>query len=231
LLGASYVVAIVNRWREGGPQLTLYASAGIAGAVTFLGIGSLATGLYLSADVLVVAGVAVAVLGLVFSGVGFFVAAGGGAAGAVQAVVEVFDAAVRTGSNLVSFSRLAAFGLTHAALGWLVWAGTTGLAQHGGISVLAAVVVLLDLRQCDHRDQTCAEQQHAERDHHEPRPAAQRPPAHRRENRHRPEYALIGDRSRSGLGTGTALYCSLQPIRGRPGEERARRATAIAPAG
>jgi V/A-type H+-transporting ATPase subunit I len=143
LLGASYVVAIVNRWREGGPQLALYASAGIAGAVTFLGIGSLATGLYLSSDVLVVAGIAVVLLGLVLSGVGFFAAAGGGAAGAVQAVVEVFDAALRTGSNLVSFSRLAAFGLTHAALGWLVWSGTTGLAQQGGIGVLAAVAVFV----------------------------------------------------------------------------------------
>jgi V/A-type H+-transporting ATPase subunit I len=143
LMGASYVVAIVNRWREGGPQLALYASAGIAGAVTFLGIGSLAAGLYLSSDVLVVAGVAVAVLGLALSGVGFFVAAGGGAAGAVQAVVEVFDAALRTGSNLVSFARLAAFGLAHAALGWLVWDATTGLAGRGWAAALAAVVVFV----------------------------------------------------------------------------------------
>jgi V/A-type H+-transporting ATPase subunit I len=143
LLGAAYVVAIVNRWREGGPQLALYASAGIAGAVAFLGVGSLAAGLYLSMDALVVTGVAVVVLGLALSAVGFFVAAGGGAAGAVQALVEVFDAALRTGSNLVSFSRLAAFGLTHAALGWLVWTGTTGLAQDGGFGVLAAVVVFV----------------------------------------------------------------------------------------
>jgi V/A-type H+-transporting ATPase subunit I len=143
LLGASYVVAIVNRWREGGPQLALYASAGIAGAVTFLGIGSLAAGLYLSSNVLVGAGVAVIVLGLALSGIGFYTAAGGGAAGAGQALVEVFDAALRTGSNLVSFTRLAAFGLTHAAIGSLVWAGTTGLARHGLIGVLAGAVVFV----------------------------------------------------------------------------------------
>lgn len=143
LLGASYVVAIINRWREGGPQLALYASAGIAGAVTFLGIGSLAAGLYLSSDDLVVAGVAVMVLGLVLSGVGFHAAAGGGAAGAVQALVEVFDAALRTGSNIVSFTRLAAFGLTHAALGALVWAATTALARHGWMGVLAGTVVFV----------------------------------------------------------------------------------------
>ena len=33
---------------------------------------------------------------------------------------------IRLGANLVSFARLAAFGLTHAAIGWLVWDGTVG---------------------------------------------------------------------------------------------------------
>ena len=37
--------------------------------------------------------------------------------GVVQALVELFDLVVRLGSNVVSFARLAAFGLTHAALG------------------------------------------------------------------------------------------------------------------
>ncbi len=34
---------------------------------------------------------------------------------------------IRLGSNLVSFARLAAFGLTHAALLTVVWNGTTAL--------------------------------------------------------------------------------------------------------
>jgi len=36
---------------------------------------------------------------------------------------------------VVSFTRLAAFGLTHAALGLVVWNGTRALWQHGGLSL------------------------------------------------------------------------------------------------
>ena len=50
---------------------------------------------------------------------------------------------VRTGSNMVSFARLAAFGLTHAALGALVWDGTTLLARRGGMWLVGGVVVFL----------------------------------------------------------------------------------------
>ena len=48
----------------------------------------------------------------------------GRAAGArpcCRPAIELFDIVVRLGSNLVSFARLAAFGLTHAALGLVVW--------------------------------------------------------------------------------------------------------------
>jgi hypothetical protein len=58
-----------------------------------------------------------------------------------QAVVEVFDLVVRLGSNVVSFTRLAAFGLTHAALGLLVWEGTRALWHRGGLLAAAAVLV------------------------------------------------------------------------------------------
>ena len=44
-----------------------------------------------------------------------------------QALVEVFDAVVRVGANLISFTRLAAFGLMHAALGAVVLDGARGL--------------------------------------------------------------------------------------------------------
>jgi V/A-type H+-transporting ATPase subunit I len=70
-------------------------------------------------------------------------ASGGGGAGITQASVEVFDAVMRVGANLVSFTRLAAFGLTHAALGMIVWDGTAGLWRSGGILVAAAVVVFV----------------------------------------------------------------------------------------
>jgi V/A-type H+-transporting ATPase subunit I len=55
----------------------------------------------------------------------------------------LFDLVLRTGANLVSFARLAAFGLTHAALGALVWSATAGLWAHGGVAVVAAVAVFL----------------------------------------------------------------------------------------
>ena len=144
LLAAAYAVAIVNRWREGGPQLAIYASSGIAGAAVFLGIGCLTAGLYLRADQVVVIGGLVTAMGLALAGVGFMAASGGGAAGAVQAGVQLFDIVIRIGSNLVSFARLAAFGLVHAALGSLVWHGTVGLFGLGGLAAsVAAVLVFL----------------------------------------------------------------------------------------
>jgi V/A-type H+-transporting ATPase subunit I len=143
LLAAAYVVAIVNRWREGGPRLALYAFGGIAGALVFLGLSGVALGLVLSVSPLVIAGTALVPAGLALAGIGYFTASGGGAAGVLQAAVEVVDALVRTGTNLVSFARLAAFGLTHAALGWLVWQGTTALAGSGGLGLVAAVLVFL----------------------------------------------------------------------------------------
>jgi V/A-type H+-transporting ATPase subunit I len=43
----------------------------------------------------------------------------------------------------VSFARLAAFGLTHAALGLVVWDGTTALWGAGGLLVVAAVALFV----------------------------------------------------------------------------------------
>lgn len=143
LLAAAYAVAIVNRWREGGPRLAVYAASGVAGAALFLGIAGIAGGLLLGADLLVVAAAVIAVAGLVLAGVGFAAASGGGAAGWVQAAVELFDIVIRTGSNLVSFARLAAFGLVHAAIGSVVWLGTTALAGGGVLGIAAAVLVFL----------------------------------------------------------------------------------------
>ncbi len=75
--------------------------------------------------------------------VGLYAAAGGGGAGVAETAVELFDLVVRLGSNLVSFARLAAFGLTHAALGLVIWQGTTALAERGGWAVVGAVAVFV----------------------------------------------------------------------------------------
>ncbi len=63
--------------------------------------------------------------------------------GAVQAGIEVFDAVLRIGTNTVSFARLAAFGLTHAALCGLVWSATTALWHRGPTLWWAAIVIFL----------------------------------------------------------------------------------------
>ncbi len=143
LLAGAYAVAILNRWREGGPQRALYAAGGVAGALLFLGMGGLAAGLALGSTPVLLSAAALVPVGLALSAVGYYVAGGGGAAGATQAVVEAVDAVVRTGSNLASFARLAAFGLTHAALGWVVWQATVTLGRSGLVGLVAAALLFV----------------------------------------------------------------------------------------
>ncbi|MCH0567529.1 MULTISPECIES: V-type ATPase 116kDa subunit family protein [unclassified Streptomyces] len=143
LLALSYTAGIANRWREGGPGRALYAASGIAGAAVFLGLAALAGGLVLRAPVLAVAGAVLALTGLTLAGTGLYTASGGGGAGVVQTGVQLFDVVVRIGSNTISFARLAAFGLTHAALGDIVWQGTTALAARGPAAVVAAGAVFV----------------------------------------------------------------------------------------
>lgn len=143
LLAGAYALGIANRWREGGPRAALYASSGIAGAGLFLGLGLIAAGWYLDLTWPLLGGLAVVVAGLGLTFAGRLAEAGGGATGVIQASVELFDAVLRLGTNLVSFARLAAFGLTHAALGAVVWQATTGLWSAGAAGAVAAVVVFL----------------------------------------------------------------------------------------
>ncbi|HET6685281.1 MAG TPA: V-type ATPase 116kDa subunit family protein [Jiangellaceae bacterium] len=142
LLAGAYVLGTVNRVREGGWGYALYARTGIAGGLLFLALGLLAAGIYLGDGALTAAAVVLGVVGLVLAFVGLLMTSGRGAAGVLQAVVELFDLVLRLGSNLVSFARLAAFGLTHAALGAIVWAGTTAL-WGPGLSALAAVLLFV----------------------------------------------------------------------------------------
>jgi V/A-type H+-transporting ATPase subunit I len=143
LLAGAYALGTVNRWREGGLPVVLYAPSGIAGSTLFLGLGLVAGGLGLHWAWLLGAGAAVAAAGLVLAFTGFFAEAGGGGAGVAQASVELFDIVTRLGSNLVSFARLAAFGLTHAALGAVVWDAASGLWRQGVAVAWAAILVMI----------------------------------------------------------------------------------------
>lgn len=135
LLAGAYALGTVNRWLEGGWPVMLYAPSGAAGTALFLGIGAAAGGWYFRQSALLAAGGLVAVTGLALAAAGFIAEAGGGGSGAVRAAIELFDLMVRLGSNTASFTRLAAFGLTHAAVGMVVWQGTLALWRHGGTPV------------------------------------------------------------------------------------------------
>jgi V/A-type H+-transporting ATPase subunit I len=143
LLAGAYALGSINRYREGGWRRAAYAPTGLAGATLFLAMVAAVGGAYLGSGALVTAAVVLAVAGLATAYAGLLARSGGGGAGAAEAGVELFDLVVRLGSNLVSFARLAAFGLTHAALGAVVWEGTTGLWSGGGLAVVGAVVLFV----------------------------------------------------------------------------------------
>jgi V/A-type H+-transporting ATPase subunit I len=143
LLAGAYAIGTVNRVREGGLALALYSPAGIAGTLLFAAAGAAGAAWYWHLGWLGLAAglVAFVALGLVF--VGLRSAAGGGGAGIAQSIVETFDLVIRLGTNVVSFARLAAFGLTHAVLGLIVWEATVALGRHGGGAVAGAVLVFI----------------------------------------------------------------------------------------
>ena len=140
LLTISYVLGIVNRWRRGGFREALLAQFGVAGLMVFVGGLLLAGGVTTEILVLEVSGAVVAGIGLVLLAIGLVLEAGRGAAALTQAAVEFFDAVVRLFSNLVSFTRLAAFGLMHAALGLVVFEAASALWGGPAGIVLATLV-------------------------------------------------------------------------------------------
>lgn len=141
LLAISYVLGSINRWREGGPVLALVALSGIAGSALYVGLALTGFGWIRGSLFVAGGGALLAVAGLVLGFIGLFAEAGGRATGAVQAGIELFDAVVRLGANTVSFARLAAFGMTHAALGAIVWSGTVTVWQHGPLWWALAIAV------------------------------------------------------------------------------------------
>jgi len=138
LLAVSQVIATINRWREGGVGRALYDRSAIAGLCSYAGLGLLVFGIYEHTSVVVVVGVLCILAGAALVFVGRVVDGDG----AGPAVVESFDGVLRLGSNLVSFARLAAFGLMHAAITLVVWEAATAL-WHASPSALLAVVVFI----------------------------------------------------------------------------------------
>ncbi|MFI0789882.1 V-type ATPase 116kDa subunit family protein [Streptomyces lydicus] len=143
LLLLAYVAGAVNRWRENGFAGALYSLSGIAGGAAFMGLVGVALSAVLHLTWLLAAGAVLAVTGVALAAVGSYAGTAGGLAGLVQTGVQLFDGVIRIASNVVSFARLAAFGLTHAALGQVIWSGTVGLARHGAAGVLGAVALFL----------------------------------------------------------------------------------------
>ena len=138
LLGVTFAMSIVDRWREGGLGLALYDPSGIAGGLLLIGAGAVALGASLDHPGWYRAGLTSLVVGALLVFLGLVMGRGGVA----QALVELFDVLLRLGSNIVSFTRLAAFGLTHAVISEVVWDGTTGLWDRGALLPMAFAVVL-----------------------------------------------------------------------------------------
>jgi V/A-type H+/Na+-transporting ATPase subunit I len=141
LLAGAYVLGTINRWREGGWRGAVYAPSGVAGGCLFLGAALAAAGWYFHHSAWLVAGGLVALSGTGLAAAGFLAEAGSGGIAIVQSSVEVFDLVVRLISNVFSFTRLAAFGLAHAALGLLVWEGTRDLWHRGGLGVAGGILL------------------------------------------------------------------------------------------
>lgn len=144
LLAATFILATINRWREAGLAVALYDSSGIGGSLLFAGTAAMVGATVGSLPWLMRVGVSASALGGVLVFVGLLVKAGLSPAGFAQALIEMFDTVLRLGSNIVSFTRLAAFGLTHAVLTEVTWEGTLGLWDRPGVaSHLAAVALFL----------------------------------------------------------------------------------------
>lgn len=140
LLAGSLLLGAVNLAREGGWARALYAASGLAGMAVLGGAGMAAGGWYLGTGWLAAAGGGLAALGLALAFTGFAANGGGGPGALVQAGMRLADVVIGLGTALASFARLAAFGLTHAAIGTVVWQGTRSL---GASAPLAAGLVLV----------------------------------------------------------------------------------------
>jgi V/A-type H+-transporting ATPase subunit I len=142
LLAITFALSIVNRWREGGPGLALYDPSGIPGALLLAAVGAAGAAVWTSRSTWWVAALVVGLVGAILVFTGLFVRAGSRVTGLPEAVIELFDTLLRLGSNVVSFTRLAAFGLTHAVITEVVWDGTVGLWDRSSLLAAGAAIVL-----------------------------------------------------------------------------------------
>lgn len=143
LLAVSYGLGSVNRWREGGFASALVALPGIAGIALYAGLALVGVGWFLHRGAIGAIGTLMTAGGVALSFVGLYTAAGGRLGGAIEAGIELFDGVVRLGANTISFARLAAFGLTHAALEGIVWSATAALWNHGALWWAPATLLFL----------------------------------------------------------------------------------------
>ncbi len=141
LLASSYALGIANRWREAGARAALLAPSGVAGLAVFAGAGLLAVGVLVGATAPLIAGGATLAGGMALLFAGFLADAGLSGAGVAEALIEVLDAVTRVGANVISFSRLAAFGLMHAALGLVVLDGARSLWAGSVLGRVGAVLL------------------------------------------------------------------------------------------
>lgn len=143
LLGAAYVIGTVNRLRESGGASALVAAQGGGGAALFAGLAVSAGGWELHRRPVIYLGAFLLLAGVGLVATGYLAQSASSPGGVTQAAIETFDAVVRLGSNVVSFARLAAFGLTHAALSGIVWSASSGLWGRGPAGYLLAGVVFV----------------------------------------------------------------------------------------
>jgi len=140
LLTVSYAIGALNRLREDGPMAALLAPSGVAGFLLLLAGGVALGGWYDHLAAVMDGGLTLGVVALALLATGFMRAAGRGGVALAETIVEVFDATLRTAGNTVSFARLAAFGLVHAAIGQAVVDGASTL-RGSPLGWLAAVLL------------------------------------------------------------------------------------------
>ena len=145
LLALTMIGATVNRWRERGATAAALDASGLAGTLLLFGVAGFVIGSASSISAVQYTGVVTAAIGAALTFVGLVAKSPTGPAGFAEAVVEMFDTVLRLGSNIVSFARLAAFGLTHAVISEVVWDGTVHLWDRSTIPAAIGAAALFAL--------------------------------------------------------------------------------------
>jgi V/A-type H+/Na+-transporting ATPase subunit I len=142
LLAASYLIAIVNRWREGGARLALTSGTAVPGLAMLAGGGLAVLGIAEHVGLAETLGLVLAALAVVALLIGLRSEAGAGATAIGVVLIGLLDTPLRLISNVFSFARLAAFGLMHAAIGQVVL-HAAGSLTGSAIGDLAAGLVFV----------------------------------------------------------------------------------------